>query len=411
VVSPFSSEPDRLAAVRAALPSLAAGIYLNTGTCGPLPAETAAAMADQARLELEVGRAHEAYHLESLERMDEARAGVAAVLGGDLREVGITHATTDGMNLATWSVDWRPGDRAVTTRSEHAGALGPLYGVRDRFGVGLEFVDVDQPDDDAIVAAFDRAIGPGTRLVSISHVLWTTGAVLPVARIAEIARARGALIAIDGAQSAGAIPTRVGELDIDFYAVPAQKWLLGPEGTGALWASADAIERAAPSWGGWAAFQQLDSSGTAVHHPDARRFQVSNYHRPSITGFARSVGWLAMHVGLDWAYRRGATLARRTADALAAIDGVELLTPRDRMGTLVSFRIAGWPAAQAVAELGARVFAVVRSIPLVDAIRASVGFFNTEEELDRFVAAVALLAGHTPDTLPPRRTLPILGDR
>jgi L-cysteine/cystine lyase len=125
---------------------------------------------------------------------------------------------------------------------------------------------------------------------------------------------------------------------------------------------------------------------------------------------ARSIGWLSMFVGLDWIYERGAAMARLAADRLAAIAGVELLTPRERMATLVTFRIAGWTAQAALDELGARVFAIARTVPLVDAIRISVGFFNSEAEIDRLAAAVALLAAHTPETLPPRRRLTILGE-
>ena len=79
-----------------------------------------------------------------------------------------------------------------------------------------------------------------------------------------------------------------------------------------------------------------------------------------------------------------------------------MLTPRDRMATLVTFRIAGWPADDAVRELGARVFAITRTVPPLDAIRISVGFFNTDDELERFAEAVELLAAHTPATLPPQ---------
>ena len=94
-------DPEKLTAVREALPALSAGIYLNTGSVGPMPAETAAAMADIANYERDLGRAHPDYFLESLARMDEARAGVAAILGTDVGAVGLTHSTTDAMNGAT----------------------------------------------------------------------------------------------------------------------------------------------------------------------------------------------------------------------------------------------------------------------------------------------------------------------
>jgi selenocysteine lyase/cysteine desulfurase len=123
---------------------------------------------------------------------------------------------------------------------------------------------------------------------------------------------------------------------------------------------------------------------------------------------ARSIGWLTMYVGLEFVHRRGVAMARYAADILAKTEGVTLLTPRDRMATLVSFRIAGWEAQAALDELAARTFAIARTLPLVDALRISVGFWTTEEELDRFLDAVRLLAAHTPETIPARRTLAVL---
>ena len=411
MVAPFPPDADRLAAARAALPALEAGIYLNTGSVGPLPAETAAAMDQLSTYELTTGRAHPDYFLETLQRMAEARAAVAAVLVADPADIALTHSTTDGMNIGTWALDWKAGDRAVTTSLEHPGGIGALVNLRDRLGVELDFVDVGTADDvDAVLAAFDAAIDERTRLVAISHVLWASGAVMPIAGIAEIAHARGAILVVDGAQSAGAIPVELAATGADVYAISAQKWLLGPEGMGAVAVAPGVRDRLAPAFGGHFSFETIDRLGVAVPWPDARRFESSNFHRPSIVGMARSIGWLSMFVGLDWIYQRGAAMARLAADRLAAIEGVELLTPRERMATLVTFRIAGWTAQAALDELGARVFAIARTVPLVDAVRISVGFFNSEAELDRLVEAVALLAAHTPETLPPRRRLTILGE-
>jgi L-cysteine/cystine lyase len=403
-------DAEKLAAVREALPSLGAGIYLNTGFAGPIPVESAAAVEELSNWELRTGRGYADYFETFLERMAEARAGVAAIIAADVDTVALTHATTDGMNIAAWAVDWQPGDRAVTTTHEHPGGVGALIAVRDRFGVELAFAEIGNGgDDDRTIAAFDEAIVPGTRLVVVSHVVWTTGARLPIERIAEIARERGALVAVDGAQAVGAIPVSVTETGADFYAIPGEKWLLGPEGTGALWASPWAIEHARPSVVGWFSFESIDLRGRAEYHRDARRFEASNHHKPSVVGLARSCGWLSMYVGLPWIHARGTTLARAAADRLAGIPGVELLTPRDRMATLVTFRIAGWSAEAALDELGSRVFAIARAIVPLDAIRISVGFFNSEGEIERFASAVELLAAHTPDSLPPRARLTILG--
>jgi L-cysteine/cystine lyase len=403
------SDEDKLAAVREALPSLKAAIQLNTGSVGPMPAEAAAAMEQLEHYERDFGRAAAEYWAEFAQRLEEAKAAVAAVIGGDIDEVAITHAATDGMNQGTWAIDWKPGDRAVSTCHEHPGGFGPLYMVCDRFGLDLQFAEFGvEASDDEIVAAMDRLITPGTRLVSISHVLWTTGLVMPVRRIAELAHRRGALVLVDGAQSAGAIPVNVRDLDVDMYAIPGQKWLLGPEGLGALWIRREALGQLRSTYGGWATFASWDSRGNRTMNEDARRLQVAGFHRPSVTGLARSIGWLSMYVGLDFVYRRGSAMAHRAADALASIDGVTLLTQRDRMAGLISFQIAGWEPQAALDELQARTFCVARTLPLVNALRISVGFWTTEDEIDTFVDCVRLLAAHTPETLPPRRTLTIV---
>jgi L-cysteine/cystine lyase len=409
VVAPFLPDAEKMAAIREALPALGAGIYLNTGSVGPMPAETAAAMAEIVEYELRIGRASMDYWDAFLERLAEARGAVAAVIGADVDDIAITHSTSGAMNAAVWSVDLRPGDRIVTTAAEHTGGLGPVFAAAARTGARVDVVDVGLGgDDDAIVAAFDSAMGPDTRLVVISHVLYTSGARLPVEAIAALAHERGAIVAVDGAQSVGAIPVSVADLGVDFLAVPGQKWLLGPEGTGALWAAPEVIERSLVSNASWFTYERLDATA-AVPWKNARRFEDSGQYRPGVTGLARSCGWLSMYVGLPWIHARGRAMAEAAVDRLAAIDGVELLTPRERMATLVTFRIRGWEAGAALDELAARTFAIARTIPQLDALRLSVGFFTTEDEIERVAAAVELLAAHTPESLPKRPRLTIIG--
>ena len=409
MVAPFLPDDEKLAAVRAALPALGAGIYLNTGSVGPMPAETAAAMAEIVDYELRIGRGLQADWEAFIERMAEARAAVAAIVGGDVGEIALVHSTSQAMNAAVWSVDLHPGDRIVTTQAEHPGGLGPVHAAAQRSGAELSIVDVGLGGDrEVILAAFDVAITPATRIVAFSHVLWTTGAILPVREIAALAHERGARVVIDGAQAVGSMPVSVSELGVDFYAIPGQKWLLGPEGTGALWVDPAVVATSEPMTASWFTYERL-SPTEAIPWPDARRFDDSGHYRPGITGLARSCGWLSMYVGLPWIHDRGLAMARKAADRLAGIAGVEVLSPRDAMATLVTFRIAGWAAEPALEELSRRTFAIARTIPALDALRLSVGFFTTTDEIERVAACVELLAAHTPDTLPARPRLTILG--
>ena len=137
---------------------------------------------------------------------------------------------------------------------------------------------------------------------------------------------------------------------------------------------------------------------------------VSGFHRPSIVGMARSIGWLSMYVGLDFVHRRGTALAAAAATRLAAIPGVTVLTPRARdgdPGDLPDRRLVGHGRPRRARVAGLRDRPNDRRL---DALRISVGFFSSEDELERFAAAVELLAAHTPETLPPRRVLTILGE-
>jgi len=161
--------------------------------------------------------------------------------------------------------------------------------------------------------------------------------------------------------------------------------------------------RVVPPFGGFFAAGTPYAVGRDALHPDARRFETAGFNKAAIVGVARSAGWLSMYVGLPWAHERAARLASAAAERLAATAGVTLLTPRERMATLVSFQVAGWVAADVVEVLGRRAHAIVRSIPGLDAVRLSVGFFNSDEELGRVLDAVEEIAAHTPGTLPAGR--------
>ncbi len=395
--------------LRAGLPATRAGIYLNTGSAGPLPAEAAAAMAEIADRELAVGRGSREAFEELVGRLDEARAVVAAVLGTEMDLVALTHSTTEGINLALGTVDWRPGDRAVTTSLEHPGVTGPLARLGDRLGVEVVEAVIGDGDDDArTLAALEAAVAGGrTRAIVASHLTWSTGALLPAAAIAALARRRGVVAILDGAQAAGAIPLAVDEIGADFYAVSGQKWLLGPEGTGALAVRRDVAGSALPPVGGFLASSPY-AVGRDALWPDARRFETAGLHTPSIVGLARSAGWLSMFAGLPWAYERAARLAAAAAERLAATPGVTLVTPRARMGTLVAFRVAGWEAEAVAGALERRVHAIVRSIPGHDLVRLSVAFFTTDDELRRVLDAIEEIAAHTPETLPARPAIEFL---
>jgi selenocysteine lyase/cysteine desulfurase len=141
--------------------------------------------------------------------------------------------------------------------------------------------------------------------------------------------------------------------------------------------------------------------------PSALRSASAPFARGTLIALARSVGWLLMYAELPWLLERTRLLVERLLDRLAAISGVDVLTDRGAHAALIAFRIDGWSAEQAADELSRSVFAILEADR--DRIRIGPGAWNREEELDRFIARVAELASHTPDTLPRRPTLTVLG--
>jgi L-cysteine/cystine lyase len=409
MVEPFLPDADKVAALREALPATGAGIYLDTATAGPLPSEIIAAAREAEDWDVRTGRAGEGQAEETLQRLGETRAVLAALIGGDPRDVALTHGGPAAMAAAAWTIDWRAGDGLVTVSELGDESLSALVSLATRLALRLEVVAVQVGDDaDRLVDHLAAVARRGTRLVVVPQVAPRSGGAWPVEQVSDLAHSRGAWLAVDGSHAVGAVPIDVTAMGADLYAFDGHRWLLGPEGLGALWLGERARSEGSVAFGGPLGYETLLPDGSARPWPDARRFETGPFHRPSVVALGRAVGWLEMYLGLPWLQARIAALTGLVAERLAAVEGVTVLTPAARHAAIVSFRIAGWEPSEAVEELSRRVFAICSAVSQPDAIRISLGAFNTEEELSRFTAAVAELARHTPDTLPRRPSLLVL---
>ena len=219
--------------VRSGMPSARRAVYLNAGTWGPLPTRGADAM--RARVDdVEArGRIGSSGYGEFQRIREGARAALAESMASDPARIALTHSTSGALNLVLGGLAFAPGDEVVTTDNEHPGLLEPLGVLERRFGVVVRVAEVLHGGD--ALAAISALIGPRTRAVALSHVLWANGRVLPLAEISAVARAAGAAVVVDGAQGTGAIDVDPVALGVDAYAGPGQKWLCGPNGVGFLW--------------------------------------------------------------------------------------------------------------------------------------------------------------------------------
>jgi L-cysteine/cystine lyase len=348
---------------RAQFPVFERVSYLNAGSEGPIPARAIEAVKRRLDEEAQHGRSGRDFIDSVMGLAEAARAGYAQVLGCSSDEVALTGSTTDGVNTVISGLELRPGDEILTSDEEHPGLLAPLGRARRRLGVEVRVVPFAQ---------LSEAVSASTRLVACSHVSYVSGRVADIATLV----ATGVPVLLDAAQALGAIPVDVHALGVDFYACSGQKWLCGPEGSGCLFVRADRLEELLPPWPGYGSVADAERALEFELREGAARLDLG-FPVPARNAWALASLAVLGEAGWDWVHERAASLADRLAGRLAE-RGREV-APRGRT-TLVSWRTDD--AAGLVERLGDEGI-VVRSIPGGELVRASLGAWSSEEEVER----------------------------
>ena len=355
-------------------------VYLNTGSVGP----SSRAVLDRA---VETWRAIEANPVGTIYGNGAAHAAIDVVhrqaadfLGCAVDELLFTRSTTEAMNSVATGIRWTPGDRVLTTDQEHdGGSLGWRHVAR-RQGVAIDRITIATTDHDPgrIVERFAAALTPQTRVVSVSHVITTTGLRMPIREIAALARSRGALCVVDGAQAIGHVPVDVRALGCDAYAACGHKWLLGPKGTGLLYISKAAEDRIQP-----------------VQREDGRRFVAHSTgigSLPLIAGLGVAIE-AAQAVGMANVEGRIKALRARAYAGMQAIPKLTMASaPSAALGTgLVAARVPdALPSDVLRDRLRDRHRVIVKMVEKqwFNGIRLSPHIFNTEADVDAALAAL-----------------------
>ena len=353
---------------RSEFPVLERFAYLNAGTLGPLARTTIDAMQERDRFDHEHGRGGRPWFESVLALRERVRERLAVLIGAAPERLALTSSTTDGCNIVLAGFGLQPGDEVVTTDSEHPGLLAPLHAS----GVRVRVAEVTSRAAAEAVDAVIDLVSARTRLIALSHVIWTTGQVIPVH---ELKRETGLPLLVDGAQSVGAIRVDVG--DLDFYTVSCQKWPCGPEPTGALYVrEPTALRVALPTH---LSQQKIERDGTFVPQEGAKRFDF---------GWVATRALAGLEAGLDlapeWRFDRAAEMTARFRDALSERFDV---VGEGGQGTLVSFVAPGDPA-----ELADRLYergVIVRDLPGTGWLRASCGWWTNDEDLERLVEGLS----------------------
>lgn len=352
--------------LRAEFPVLRNAAYLNAGTDGPLPTVAVRAVAEELEREAANGRTS-AHFQRRGELSGQLREAYARALGAEPSEVALTTCTSDGMAQVIGGLPLSPGDEILTSDEEHPGLLGALGAARELHGVSVREVPLARLAED---------VGPSTRLVACSHVGWMSGSYAP-AELAEV----DVPVLLDGAQGIGAVPVDVKALGCDAYAGAGQKWMCGPDGLGMLYVAPELSERIAVSRRGYGNLEDPNSGIEAKLHPDARRFEAMSLSAEALA-CAIAAAELLESAGWEQVHGAARSLASRLAEELAARG--RTVAPRDET-TLVSFES---PDPEAERELLAERSCIVRNIPGRAWLRASVGAWNDESDLERLLSSL-----------------------
>jgi L-cysteine/cystine lyase len=381
--------------IRSQIPVLKHAAYMNTGWSGPPPRRVAQAMKDRIDLELEQGPITPKVLEAGRQIQNQAREAAARILNATVDEVLVTRNTTEGLNIVLSGLDWNQGDEIIICDMEHGSVIAPSQLIGQRYGVAVKVVDLEVHDSsETILTKIEAAFTPKTRMVFISHILYATGRRMPAEEIGQLTKDRGVLFMLDGAQTGGHIELDMARSGFDFYSIPGQKWLLGYEGSGALFIRREHLERIHPAHtGGRAVARPVDAHNFQPVADTMEKFLGGSASVPVQAAFLEATKFIE-EVGIQNIEQRNLDLAESAKAKLAEIPGVTVTSPTQRRDSsgLVSFAVQGQEPVSVVERLWANHRLVVRQVNYPAAVRASIHFFNTEQEIDLLVGGVRELA-------------------
>lgn len=376
------------AEVRARFPLTRRRTYLNTGGLGASPQVAIDAMqAKTNELEeiSEVGHSHELWS------QIKERAG--RVLGCAGEEVAYTRNTTEGANIICNGLKLKRGDEVITTTHEHVGNTVTWLARQKRDGIVVKTFVPSTASAAENIERLAALITPRTRALSISHVTCSTGQVLPVKEIGQLAAEHGIWYFVDGAQAPGMLPVDVREIGCHAYATSGHKWLLGPKGTGLLYVRKEALDDIDAKFvGAYSANGAWDmiSTGEFEWAATAQRFEYGTVNVPLFVGLGASMQFL-LDIGIDNVWRRDHALGSALIAGLNEL-GVEVLSPqhRDEHSGIITFRLQNMAYGELQQFLAKKYQLRTRGIYEggLNGLRISLHVYNSFADVERVLAGV-----------------------
>ncbi|WP_413164601.1 aminotransferase class V-fold PLP-dependent enzyme [Capilliphycus salinus ALCB114379] len=382
-----------LESYRQQFPALANKAYFNYGGQGPLPEVSLDAIYQSYKQVQEKGPFSVKAGSWVTDESNQMRECMANELGVSAETITLTENVTVGCNIALWGMDWQAGDHVLLSDCEHPGIIAIVQELQRRFQLEVSVCPLRETlNQGDPVAVIQTHLQPNTRLLAISHILWNTGQVLPLAEIVKCChnhREGKVRVLVDAAQSVGVLPLNLTALGVDFYAFTGHKWWCGPEGVGGFYASPEALTTLNPSYIGWRGIQ-YDKSGYPVDwKPDARRYEVATSAYPLFAGLRRSISLHHEWGTIEERYQQICNLSQYLWEGLSELSHVHCLRTSPPEAGLVSFQLTNGLVHKAVVEAMETENICVRTILNPDCIRACVHYFTEKSEIERLIIAIA----------------------
>jgi L-cysteine/cystine lyase len=376
--------------LRQQFPALRNKLYFNYGGQGPLPQVALEAIVEAYRVLQQDGPFSRKSLQNITAQIEQTHRIIAQELGATPNSITLTESVSVGCNIVLWGLPWQSGDHLLITDCEHPGIVAAVQEMSRRSSVTVETCPIYETlNAGDPVAAIAERILPNTRLVVLSHILWNTGQVLPLAEIIQACRRQNpdVLILVDAAQSVGVLPLDLTALDIDFYAFTGHKWLCGPDGVGGLYVRPALSEQLQPTFIGWRGIRTNPSGIPIGWQPNGSKFEIATSAFPLYCGLSAALP-LHHHWGTPTErYQRICQLSQQFWQGLQTIPAVQCLKNTSPASGLVAFQVPGHSHAELVQLLEVQQI-MMRLIADPNSIRACVHYLTLESEVDQCLDAL-----------------------
>ncbi len=326
------------------------------------------------------------------------RKKVATFIGCEPEEVVFTSGTTASLNLVAFGYGakyLKEGDEILLTQAEHASNVLPWFKVAEMTGAKIGYIPLDE-EGRLTVANLKKTLSARTKIVAVAHVSNVLAHIAPIKELAAAVHASGALLVVDGAQSVPHIPTDVKDLDCDFLAFSGHK-MCGPTGIGVLYGKFDLLKKTDPFMTGGGMNAKFDMCGDVGYLAPPLKFEAGTQNLEGIIGLGAAVDYLRK-IGMDEVEKHDEMLKEYCVRKLSETGMADIYNPTSK-GAIVAFNIKGVFAQDAATFLNSRGIAcrsgnhcakiLIDYLGVLATVRASFYVYNTKEDIDALVDAVA----------------------